>query len=49
MKNSNETLEALNDLDECPKCKQFSVRAKELWEGGGVICENEECHYWFCF
>lgn len=37
------------DLYECPKCKQKSVRGKEMFEGGGVVCINPECFYWFCY
>lgn len=37
------------NLSECPKCKEISVRGKELGEGGGVVCINDDCHYWFCY
>lgn len=36
------------DLDKCPKCKKKSVRAKELFEGGGVVCITPDCRYWYC-
>jgi hypothetical protein len=37
------------DLEECPDCGKISVRAKELWEGGGVVCTTPGCDYWFCY
>ena len=36
-------------LEECPECGKMSVRAKELWEGGGVVCITPKCGYWFCY
>lgn len=36
-------------LTECPDCKENSVRAKELGEGGGIVCITEGCKYWFCY
>jgi len=35
------------NLTECPDCKEQSVRAKEMCEGGGVTCIK--CSYWFCY
>jgi len=29
-----------------PNC-QHSIRAKELWEGGGIECRK--CKGWFCY
>lgn len=34
----------LYDAD--PNCKH-TIRAKEMWEGGGVVCTK--CRGWFCF
>lgn len=36
------------NLSECPKCKKQSVRSKEMFEGGGVVCITPDCSYWFC-
>ena len=33
--------------DPCPDCGA-QIRAKELWEGGGVEC-SKKCGYWFCY
>lgn len=33
----------------CPDCGKMSVRAKELSEGGGVVCTTPGCKYWFCY
>lgn len=41
---------AQENLEECPKCGDKSVRGKEMFEGGGVACINrKECGYWFCY
>ena len=32
-------------LDECPECKQWTVRSKY----SGVECENPDCDFWFCY
>lgn len=40
---------SLQRFEECPECKQMSVRARELREGGGVECTSINCGYWFCF
>ena len=41
--------EAEEDYDDpCPECGA-QLRAKTLAEGGGVICTNPDCGYWFCF
>jgi len=37
-----------SELSECPVCKTNSVRAKQLFEGGGVVCITQGCSYWFC-
>lgn len=34
----------LYDAD--PNCKH-TIRAKEIWEGGGTVCTK--CGGWFCF
>ena len=36
-------------LEECPKCRNKSVRTKEMHEGGGVVCVTKGCGYWFCY
>jgi len=36
-------------MDECPTCKKMTVRAKGIGEGGGVVCTNPDCNYWFCY
>jgi hypothetical protein len=36
-------------LTDCPECYQKSVRAKEMFEGGGVVCITSGCRYWFCY
>ena len=36
------------DWDVCPGCEKITLRAKELWEGGGVICMADGCDYWYC-
>jgi len=33
----------------CPDCGKKSIRAKEFHEGGGVVCMNKDCSYWFCY
>jgi hypothetical protein len=35
------------ESDPCPDCGA-PIRAKELWEGGGVEC-SKKCGYWFCY
>jgi hypothetical protein len=35
-------------LETCPECGD-RIRAKGLHEGGGIVCLNPECGYWFCF
>lgn len=37
------------ELMQCDGCGEKSLRAKELFEGGGVTCIKKECDYWFCF
>jgi len=36
-------------FDRCPDCEKLSIRAKTLAEGGGVVCTNPDCDYWFCY
>jgi len=36
-------------LKECDKCKKQTLRAKEMFEGGGVVCISKDCDYWFCY
>lgn len=38
-----------DQLSQCPECKQQTVRAKTMGEGGGVVCINKKCNYWFCY
>jgi hypothetical protein len=35
-----------NNNEECPECKLFTLRCKEL---GGVECTNQACGFWFCY
>ena len=51
MENETEQVEPdeNEDYDICPDCGKKTVRAKELWEGGGVVCMNPNCSYWFCY
>jgi len=37
------------NLTICPECGEQSVRAKEMFEGGGVVCISDTCTYWFCY
>jgi len=46
---SEEEKSKLGIYSECPECKKKTLRAKELHEGGGVICVDKECGYWFCY
>lgn len=36
-----------DNQSKCPDCGA-TIRAKELWEGGGIEC-SAKCGYWFCF
>lgn len=38
-----------SELTECPDCHEISVRAKGWHEGGGIVCINPDCNYWFCY
>jgi len=33
----------------CDECGKQTVRGKEMFEGGGVVCINPDCNYWFCY
>ena len=37
-----------NYIGLCPECNN-PLRAKELNEGGGIVCTNPKCDYWFCY
>ena len=41
-----ESFQAMID-NKCPDCGA-KIRAKELWEGGGIVCADK-CGYWFCY
>ncbi len=42
---TKQTKESNNLYGKCPKCKAYLEAAT----GGGVICANKSCKYWFCY
>jgi len=36
-------------FEDCPDCKKHTVKGKGIYEGGGVVCINPDCNYWFCY
>ena len=41
-------MKIFDHYDPCPDCGS-QLRAKGLNEGGGIICPNKKCSYWFCY
>lgn len=42
---TTELVKATDFYDPCPKCTAHLGNGP----GGGVVCSNPECNYWFCY